>query len=376
MSRDLTQQELVRYDRHLKLPSFGMEGQLALKRSSVLLIGAGGLGSPLALYLAAAGVGRIGIVDADNIDRTNLQRQVLHADRSVGESKVESARSRLLELNPDIEVITHPVMLAVDNATQIISGYDVVADGSDNFPTRYLVNDACVFLKKPNVYGSVFRFEGQASVFDAQRGPCYRCIFSAPPPPGSVPSCEEGGVLGVLPGTIGMIQATEVIKLITGLGEPLIGRLLLYDALSVRFHEIRIRKNKECAVCGERPTITQLRQEEWNCEMPQNETITPKALAERLGSDNAPRVVDVREQYEWDAGHIDVAQLIPLQTVAQRFNELDPNEEVVVYCRSGGRSARAAAFLRDKGFRHVMNLEGGIMRWTSEVGNERIARRE
>lgn len=351
-----------------------MDGQRRLKESSVLLIGTGGLGSPAALYLAAAGVGRIGLVDFDVVDESNLQRQIIHSTSNLGRSKLESAYERIKDLNPFVEVQGYETRLTSENALEILQEYDIVVDGTDNFPTRYLVNDACVLLGKPNVYGSIFRFEGQASVFATQGGPCYRCLYPEPPPPGLVPSCAEGGVLGILPGIIGTIQATEAIKLLIGQGQPLIGRLLLFDALQMRFRELKLRKNPECPVCGERPSIRELIDYEAFCgiapgqqQQPVVAQVTPAALAEELEQNRRPVLIDVREPYEWQICRIEGAQLIPLGTLAGHIHELDRNADIVVYCRSGVRSARGVQLLKDAGFRHVRNLEGGILRWAREV---------
>lgn len=365
----LSPDELVRYDRHLKLPEVGRDGQEKLKASSVLLIGAGGLGSPLALYLAAAGIGRIGIVDHDVVDVTNLQRQVLHRSADVGRRKTDSARDHLRALNPHIVIETHDVSINAGNALELVAAYDVVADGSDNFPTRYLANDACVIANKPNVHGSVFRFEGQASVFHPPAGPCYRCLFPEPPPTGSVPSCEEGGVLGVLPGIIGLVQATEVIKLALGAGEPLIGRLLLFDAMAMEFRQIRIRRNRNCAVCGDAPTIRALHEIDWSCEAPSAaREVSPDELLQRIERGDVPLLVDVREPHEWISGHLENAVHLPLGSVAARMHEIPRDRDVVVYCRSGARSGRAAEFLREQGYTRVQNLTGGIVRWLRENG--------
>lgn len=373
---ELTTDEMVRYSRHLILPEVGMEGQQKLKAARVLCVGAGGLGSPLALYLAAAGVGTLGMVDFDVVDVSNLQRQILHSTRDVGRSKLDSAAEKLCALNPAVRIVKHPAMLTSANAIEILSGYDLVADGTDNFPTRYLVNDACVLTGKVNVYASIFRFEGQASVFAAREGPCYRCLYPEPPPPGTVPSCAEGGVLGILPGLLGVIQATEVIKLILGKGEPLIGRLLLVDALGMRFRELKVRKNPECPVCGAHPTITQLIDHRQFCGfapttqetalkngIPQ---ITPTELKQRLDAGEEILVLDVREPFEYQIANIG-GTLIPLNEVPQRVGEIDREREVVVHCKSGGRSQRAAEFLAQAGYAKVSNLAGGITAWSNEV---------
>ncbi|MSR22419.1 MAG: molybdopterin-synthase adenylyltransferase MoeB [Gemmatimonadetes bacterium] len=376
----LGHEEIERYSRHLIMPEVGMTGQRRLKNASVLMIGAGGLGSPLGLYLAAAGVGKIGIVDFDVVDTTNLQRQVLHGTKDVGRPKIESAAERLNDVNPHVEIVPHEVRLTSENALDVIRPYDVVVDGTDNFPTRYLTNDACVLLGKPNVYGSIFRFEGQVSVFDARHGPCYRCLFREPPPPGMVPSCAEGGVLGVLPGIIGALQALETIKLIIGRGEPLIGRLLLFDALAIEWRTLKLRKNPECPVCGTNPTVTELIDYLEFCGVPSYEegaaedhadvpTISAKELHERLERGDTIRVVDVREPHEWEIVNLAVygADLIPLDTLLERLPELDSAEEIVFYCQTGARSAKALKQLRDAGFRKVWNLRGGIRAWQKEV---------
>jgi adenylyltransferase/sulfurtransferase len=373
-SADLTREEIRRYSRHLIVPEVGLGGQRKLKSSSVLLIGAGGLGSPLALYLAAAGVGRIGLVDFDVVDESNLQRQVIHGTSAVGTPKIASAKARILDINPNVRVDSYAFPLSSENALEVFAPYDVIVDGTDNFPTRYLVNDACVLLSKPNVYGSIFRFEGQASVFWAEHGPCYRCLYPDPPPPGLVPSCAEGGVLGILPGTVGTIQATETIKLLLGIGEPLIGRLLLYNALDMRFRELKLNKDPECPICGAHPTVTQLIDYEQFCginpQTEQGETdrdITPTQLKARLDAGVNLTLLDVREPNEWEIGHIAGARLIPVNTVTARAGELSTADEIVLYCRSGVRSARALQALRELGFRKLWNLRGGILAWASDV---------
>lgn len=363
----LDARDRARYDRHLKLPQVGESGQEKLRGASVLLIGAGGLGSPVALYLAAAGVGTIGIIDHDVVDVSNLQRQILHASDRVGERKVDSARERLTALNPDTNVKTHAFALTADNALDLVRQYDVVVDGSDNFATRYLVNDACVIARKPNVHGSIYRFEGQASVF-AEGGPCYRCLFPSPPPPGAAPSCEEAGVLGVLPGVIGTIQANEALKLILGIGRSLLGRLLVYDALDMRFRELKVERNRSCAVCGDDPTITAIQAEEWACEPLRKNVMMPEELVTRLEAGETFELIDVREAHEWDAGRFESARHIPLGSIAQRTAEIPRDRDVVVYCAMGGRSARAVAILKEHGFENIINLEGGMQRWMREVG--------
>jgi adenylyltransferase/sulfurtransferase len=369
----LSHDEIRRYSRHLLLPEVALSGQVQLKQASVLVVGTGGLGSPVALYLAAAGIGRIGLVDFDMVDYSNLQRQIIHGTGDVGRPKLHSARDRIVEINPNVEVVLHEQALDSGNALDIIADYDVVIDGTDNFPTRYLTNDACVLLDKPNVYGSIFRFEGQASVFDARRGPCYRCLFPEPPPPGLVPSCAEGGVLGVLPGVIGTIQATEAIKLILGQGEPLIGRLLLYDALEMSFDEVRLRKNPDCPVCGENPTVTELIDYVQFCGLDPSEALEPtweitaRQLKEELDEGNGLVLLDVREPHEWQIAHLEGALLIPQNDLPERLHELDSADEIVVYCHSGVRSARAVNLLRDAGFRRLKNLRGGITAWANTV---------
>ncbi|HET6314127.1 MAG TPA: molybdopterin-synthase adenylyltransferase MoeB [Chloroflexia bacterium] len=370
----LSHAEIRRYSRHLIVPEVGLEGQKKLKASSVLLIGAGGLGSPLALYLAAAGVGRIGIVDFDIVDESNLQRQVIHGTSGIGTPKLESAKARILDINPNVQVDSYEYPLTSENALEIFRPYDVIVDGTDNFPTRYLVNDACVLLGKPNVYGSIFRFEGQASVFWSEHGPCYRCLYPEPPPPGLVPSCAEGGVLGILPGTIGTIQATETIKLLLGIGEPLIGRLMLYNALDMRFREVRLRKDPDCPVCGENPTVTELIDYQVFCginaQTERGETdfdISPRDLKSRLDAGQKLVLLDVREPHEWDITHLEGAKLIPVNQVTAHAHELSTADEMVVYCKAGTRSARAVNELRQLGFRKLWNLRGGINAWAEDV---------
>ena len=371
----LTPEEFRRYSRHLVLPHVGIAGQEKLKAASVLIIGAGGLGSPAALYLAAAGIGRLGLVDFDVVDESNLQRQILHKTQNVGRPKLASAREAIHAINPNVQVDLHETRLTSDNAMQIAADYDVIIDGTDNFPTRYLVNDVCVLLDRPNIYGSVYRFEGQASVFWARRGPCYRCLYPAPPPPELVPSCAVGGVLGILPGLIGTIQATEAVKLILEEGEPLIGRLLLYDALTMRFQELRLRKNPDCPICGPNRTIHAPIDYHEFCGVPGAEEdvsvppeweVTPKALAEKRRSQNIT-VLDVREPMEWEIGHIDGAVQIPLRELSSRLHELDREREVVAYCRSGQRSAMALRILREAGFTKARHLRGGLLAWRDEI---------
>jgi len=376
MTPTLTTDEIQRYSRHLILPDVGVEGQQKLKAARVLIVGAGGLGSPVALYLAAAGVGTLGLIDFDVVDVSNLQRQILHGTKDVGRSKLESARARLHDVNPHVRVETYETRLTSANALEIIRGYDIVVDGTDNFATRYLTNDACVLLGKPNVYGSIFRFEGQASVFGMADGPCYRCLFPEPPPPGSVPSCAEGGVFGVLPGIVGTIQATETIKLILGIGETLAGRLLLIDAQSMQFRAMTLRKDPACPACGTR-TITALIDYDEFCGTPGADAmddiddvleITPRELAARLsGGDDSFDLIDVREPYEWAIARIDGARLIPLGQVPKLLSSLDKTREIVVMCRSGVRSADAVRFMQSQGFARVRNLAGGILRWSSDV---------
>ena len=371
----LNKDEILRYSRHLIMPEVGMDGQLKLKQAKVLCIGAGGLGSPLALYLAAAGVGTIGIVDFDVVDFTNLQRQIIHDTNDVGRPKLTSARETIHDINPFVEVVGYETRLSSENALDIFKDYDVIADGTDNFPTRYLVNDACVLLGKPNVYGSIFRFEGQASVFYAKEGPCYRCLYPEPPPPGLVPSCAEGGVLGVLPGIIGCLQALETIKLILGSGDSLIGRLLLFDALSLKFRELKLRKNPECVVCGTQPTVTQLIDYELFCgirgeeHVPSTQVpeVTPVELKKMMDEKKPFVLIDVREPHEFQICRIPDAKLIPLGQVPQRMNELNSADEIVVHCRSGVRSAQAVQLLMKAGFRKISNLKGGILAWSVQV---------
>jgi molybdopterin/thiamine biosynthesis adenylyltransferase/rhodanese-related sulfurtransferase/molybdopterin converting factor small subunit len=376
----LTNDEVKRYSRHLIMPEVGVDGQRKLKAAKVLCIGAGGLGSPVAMYLTAAGVGTIGLVDFDVVDFSNLQRQILHSTPDVGLPKLTSAKNKLQALNPEIEIRTHEVALSSRNALELFEPYDVIVDGTDNFPTRYLVNDACVLLDKPNAYGSIFRFEGQASVFATKNGPCYRCLYPEPPPPGLVPSCAEGGVLGVLPGLIGMIQATETVKLIMGIGEPLIGRFLIYDALRMRFRELKLRKDPDCPVCGTHPTVTALIDYEQFCGImpaaPEPEAVnsannatelTSVELKQRLDRGDALTIVDVREPNELQINRIPGSLHIPLGDVPKRYNELDPDAEYVMQCKSGVRSGKAADFLRSVGFKRVLNLKGGILDWIDKV---------
>jgi sulfur-carrier protein adenylyltransferase/sulfurtransferase len=371
----LTNEEILRYSRHLIMPEVGMEGQLKLKAARVLLIGTGGLGAPLGLYLTAAGVGHIGLVDFDVVDFTNLQRQVTFGASDVGKPKTEAARARLKNLNPDVQIATYETKLTSENALEIFKDYDVVVDGTDNFPTRYLVNDACILLGKPNVYGSIFRFEGQVTVFGMPDGPCYRCLYPEPPPPGLVPSCAEGGVLGVLPGIVGSLQALETIKLIIGRGESLSGRLVLFDALALRFRELHLRKNAHCPVCGLHRKIHQLIDYEEFCgirgeEAPENDLhvpeITARELKERLDHGDDLFILDVREPHEYQICNLK-GHLIPLGELPQRVHELDSAREIVAHCKMGGRSAKAVDFLRQAGFRKIYNLRGGILSWSTEV---------
>jgi len=374
---ELTTDDLSRYSRHLILPEVGMEGQQKLKAARVLCVGTGGLGSPLALYLTAAGIGTLGLVDFDVVDASNLQRQIIHSTKDIGRSKLDSAEEKLKALNPAINIVKHNTMLSSGNALDILKDYDIVADGTDNFPTRYLVNDACVLLRKPNAYGSIFRFEGQASVFATEHGPCYRCLYPEPPPPGLVPSCAEGGVLGILPGLVGVIQATEVIKLILGKGEPLIGRLLLVDALNMRFRELKLRKNPDCPVCGTHPTVTALIDYQQFCgiapETPQEKIVkngipqlTVKELKRRIDAGEDVQLIDVREPYEYQIAQIG-GKLIPQNDVPNRLAEIDRDREVIVHCRSGARSQRIAEFLQQAGYPNVVNLAGGILAWSDEI---------
>jgi adenylyltransferase/sulfurtransferase len=371
----LSPDEILRYSRHLIIPDVALTGQRKLKGSRVLLIGAGGLGSPLALYLAAAGVGHLGLVDFDVVDFTNLQRQVLHGTKDVGRPKLESAADRINDINPNVHVELYETRLTSENALEIMRGYDLVIDGTDNFPTRYLTNDACVLLGIPNVYGSIYRFEGQASVFATENGPCYRCLFREPPPPGLVPSCAEGGVLGVLPGLIGTIQATEAIKLLLGVGEPLIGRLLLVDALAMQFRTVRLKKDPTCPACGTHEIRELIDYEEF-CGVPQAAAesardaefeTTPRELSARLKAGAQVELIDVREPHEWEIARIEGARLIPLGSFTESLSTLDSAREIVVFCKVGARSARAVRQLRAAGFKRVKNLAGGIARWSEEV---------
>jgi molybdopterin/thiamine biosynthesis adenylyltransferase/rhodanese-related sulfurtransferase len=371
----LSNEEILRYSRHLIMPEVGMEGQQKLKAARVLCIGTGGLGSPLALYLTAAGVGTLGLVDFDVVDYTNLQRQIIHSTPDVGRPKLDSAAEKLRALNPYVDIRKFETRLTSANALEMFREFDVIADGTDNFPTRYLVNDACVLTGKPNVYGSIFRFEGQASVFATKDGPCYRCLYPEPPPPGLVPSCAEGGVLGILPGLVGVIQATEAIKLLLGAGEPLIGRLLMVDALAMSFRTLKLRKNPECPVCGAHPTIKNLIDYEQFCGIPaagqqepavKSNDITPEELKRRIDAGDDLFVLDVREPNEYQIANLG-GYLIPLGDLPKRVNELDSSREIVAHCKMGGRSAKAVDFLRQAGFKKVRNLAGGITAWSEKI---------
>jgi len=374
MPTNLTNDEILRYSRHLILPEVGMDGQLKLKRARVLCVGAGGLGSPVALYLAAAGIGTLGIVDFDIVDLTNLQRQIIHGTNDVGRSKLDSAAESIAAINPNVDLRKFATRLTSANALDILRDFDIVVDGTDNFATRYLVNDACVLLGKPNVYGSIFRFEGQASVFATKGSPCYRCLYPEPPPPGVVPSCAEGGVLGILPGLVGVIQATETIKLILGSGEPLIGRLLMVDALGMKFRELKLRRNPDCPACGDHPTITHLIDYEQFCGVRGQEKhapanigdMTPEELKQRLDAGDDLFILDVREPNEYQICNLG-GHLIPLNELPKRVGELDSSREIVVHCKMGGRSAKAVDFLKQSGFTRVHNLVGGINAWAERI---------
>jgi len=372
---ELSNEEIARYSRHLIMPEVALDGQKKLKQARVLTIGAGGLGAPLAMYLAAAGVGTLGIVDFDVVDESNLQRQIIHGTSDIGRPKMESAHDRINDINPNVHVEAYEEALSSENALEIFKDFDVIVDGTDNFPTRYLVNDACVLTGKPNVYGSIFRFEGQASVFWAKEGPCYRCLYPEPPPPGLVPSCAEGGVLGILPGAIGTIQATETVKLILGIGEPLVGRLLLYDALGMSFREMKLRKDPNCPVCGENPSVTELIDYQEFCGIPQANAqatadevpeITVQELKKRLDNSENLSVLDVREPHEYEVANIG-ARLIPLNELPERLAELDRDAPLAVHCKTGGRSARAVKLLQETGFQNAFNVEGGITAWSEEI---------
>ncbi|MEW6159055.1 MAG: molybdopterin-synthase adenylyltransferase MoeB [Verrucomicrobiota bacterium] len=374
---DLTNDEIRRYSRHLILPEVGLGGQKKIRGASVLCIGAGGLGSPIAMYLAAAGVGRLGLLDFDSVDFSNLQRQIIHGTEDVGRPKTMSAQETIRSINPNVETVLHNTRISSENALEIISRYDVVVDGTDNFPTRYLTNDACVLLKKPNIYGSIFRFEGQASVFAPHLGgPCYRCLYPEPPPPGMVPSCAEGGVLGVLPGIIGCIQATEILKLIIGRGSSLIGRLLMFNALDMKFRELKLRRDPQCPICGDQPTIKELIDYEQFCGLtPESETpsqnpdeVTVQDMKKALDDTQAGiKVIDVREPDEYEIAHINGVPLFPLSTLPQRFTELDPNTQYFIHCKSGVRSMKALKFLKEQGFKYVKSVKGGISAWSEEI---------
>jgi adenylyltransferase/sulfurtransferase len=375
---EFSNDEIARYSRHLIMPEVTLEGQKRLKAASVLCIGTGGLGSPIALYLAAAGVGRLGLVDGDVVDFSNLQRQILHGTKDVGRKKLNSARDRIREINPNVQVDLHDTYFRAENARELVEPYDIVIDGTDNFPTRYCSNDICVFLKKPNIYGSIFRFDGQCTVFAPHLGgPCYRCMFPEPPPPGMVPSCAEGGVLGVLPGIIGVMQAIEAIKLIVGLGEPLIGRLVHFDALKMKFREFKLRRDPKCPVCSDHPTITELVDYEQFCGIPQAAaeeaaeapvpTMTVVDLKKKIDAHEKFVLLDVREKFEWDIGRIPGAILIPLGELPSRMSELDSADDIVLQCKTGGRSAKALKLLREAGFGKLTNLEGGITAWSEQI---------
>jgi sulfur-carrier protein adenylyltransferase/sulfurtransferase len=373
---ELNNDEIRRYSRHLILPEVGLAGQKKIKATSVLCIGAGGLGSPITMYLAAAGIGRIGIVDFDTVDYSNLQRQILHTEADVGRPKAQSARETIQGINPNCQVAIHHTRISSENALDLIRGYDIVVDGTDNFPTRYLTNDACVLLKKPNVYGSIFRFEGQASVFAPHLGgPCYRCLYPEPPPPGMVPSCAEGGVLGVLPGIVGCIQATEILKLALGKGQSLIGRLVLFNALEMKFRELKLRRDPECPICGEHPSITELIDYEMFCgiqpEAQENgnpDEVTVQEMKKALENPALGiMVIDVREPDEYEIAHIHGVPLVPLSQIEQRFTELDPNAQYYLHCKSGVRSMKALRFLRGQGFKYLKNVKGGITAWSEEI---------
>ncbi|MBV8376942.1 MAG: molybdopterin-synthase adenylyltransferase MoeB [Verrucomicrobia bacterium] len=377
-SIDFSNDEIARYSRHLIMPEVTLDGQKRIKAASVLCIGTGGLGSPIALYLAAAGIGRLGLVDYDVVDFSNLQRQVLHGTEDVGRKKLNSARDRIKALNPNVQVDLHDMMFRSENALELVQGYDIVIDGTDNFPTRYLSNDVCVLTKKPNIYGSIFRFDGQCTVFAPHLGgPCYRCMFPEPPPPGMVPSCAEGGVLGVLPGIIGVMQAIEAIKMVIGIGDPLIGRLVSFDALKLRFKEFKIRKDPNCPICGDHPTIHQLIDYDQFCGIPQADaeaakelqvpSITATELKTKIDGQEKFVLVDVRERFEYDISRIPGSKLIPLGELPARLSELDSADEIVLHCKGGSRSAKALRILQEAGFRKLNNLQGGITAWSDEV---------
>ncbi len=374
-TQQLSNEEIQRYSRHLIMPEVGMEGQLKLKGASVLLIGTGGLGSPSALYLAAAGIGRVGLVDFDVVDFSNLQRQIIHGTKDVGRKKLHSARDSMHDINPFMQIDLFEEALDSSNAMRIMKDYDIVLDGTDNFPTRYLTNDACVLSGKPNVYGSIFRFEGQATVFATADGPCYRCLYPEPPPPGLVPSCAEGGVLGILPGVIGVIQATETVKLILGAGNPLIGRLMLYDALGMKFRELKIRKDPNCPICGPNRTIHELIDYHQFCGIPAtppppppvSSEIDPVEVKKWIDEKRDFVLIDVREPHEYQICKIDAAKLIPLGQVPNRLGEIDKNAQIVVHCKSGARSAKAQKAMQEAGFGNVLNMKGGILAWSDKV---------
>lgn len=377
---DLTSEEISRYSRHILMPEVGVDGQKKLKQASALVVGLGGLGSPLSMYLAAAGIGHLGLVDNDVVDKTNLQRQIIYSEDQVGFSKLESAKSRLKGINPYIKIETYETYLTAENAMKICGAYDILIDGTDNFATRYLVNDVSVLLGKPNVHGSIFRFDGQVSVFDATKGPCYRCLYPEPPPPGMVPSCAEGGVLGILPGIIGLIQATETIKLALGQGDPLIGRLLIFDAMRMKFRELKLNKDPHCPLCGENPSIKNLIDYEEFCGVGINTApnldrdweIQPLELKNAVDSGRKIKIIDVRQPQEYAIARLENSQLIPLANLEINLHQLDRNEEIIVLCRSGIRSAQAVKFLREAGFRHVKNLSGGILAWADEVDHSLV----
>ena len=374
---DLTHSEILRYSRHLLLPEVGLQGQKKLKASSILVIGTGGLGSPVSMYLAAAGVGHIGLVDFDSVDLNNLQRQIVHGTSTIGDRKVHSARKRLLDINPSIQIDVYDESFTSENAFRITDPYDLIIDGTDNFPTRYLTNDVCVLTGKPNIYGSIFRFEGQVSVFWAEKGPCYRCLFPEPPPPGSVPTCADAGVFGVIPGIIGTLQATEALKLLLGIGEPLIGKLLLYDALTASLEELSLKKNPKCKICSDTPEITKLIDYEAFCGVPAHDIesvrlpgereIEPHQVADMLKNDANVQLIDVREPHELEISRIEGADLIPLGSLASEMHELDSTQEIILICRSGSRSARALEILVGAGFEKIKNLRGGINAWAEQV---------
>jgi len=373
---DLSQEEITRYSRHITLPEVGVEGQEKLKSARVLIVGTGGLGSPVATYLAAAGVGHLGLVDFDTVDASNLHRQLIHTTPDIGRSKIQSATDSIAAINPNVEVTGYETALTSENAMDIVRDYDLVIDGTDNFPTRYLVNDACVLLGKPNCYGSIFKFEGQASVFATADGPCYRCLFPEPPPPGSVPSCAEGGVIGVLPGIIGLVQATEAIKLLLGIGESLVGRLMLYDAMTMKFRQVKLKKNPECPVCGTNPTVTELIDYEEFCGVPKSNAeeeknedmeISVTEVKERMDRGDDFLLIDVRETQEYEICKIEGAKLIPLSEFEARHSEIPQDADIVIHCKMGGRSMNAQHYLLNKGYTKVLNMTGGITAWSNEV---------